>query len=366
MRAAWTGAGPTRTDACPSHRDRVVGDLVGRRAGGDQDVPCPRSPQPDRGEVAADVADRDVVVVSVCSQPGHLRRQVAGAGHDAEPVIREARDGHVGDHPAALVAPLRVDDAADGPVDVVGADALEQTERARPLDGDLAERRQVDDARPLADRARLCADALEPGRPRPAVGGLVAPGAAPATDRVVVVGPLPAGLRPEHRARLLEPPVERRQPPRAARHVRVVRVAQPVVVGVRLARQPGREARIAVRVAEPPRPVRPDVHARIAGRDPAGHRAPDPSPTPEPVERQSRRDPEPANPGEWPEQRVRIRRHRVGVADQPDRLRVGEEREAPDRARPSAARTARSPPAATARRAPTARRPPSARPGSSS
>ena len=66
-------------------------------------------------------------------------------------------------------------------------------------------------------------------------------------------------------------------------------------------------------------------------RDPAGHRAADPSPTPEPVERQAGRDPEAANPGEWPQQRIGVGRHRVRVADQPDRLRVGEEREPPDR-----------------------------------
>ena len=99
----------------------------------------------------------------------------------------------------------------------------------------------------------------------PAVDGLVAPGATPAAGRVVVVGPLPAGLRAEDGAGLLEPPVERGQPPRATGQIRVERIAQPVVVRVRLAREPGRETRIAIRVAEPPGPVRPDVHARIAG-----------------------------------------------------------------------------------------------------
>ena len=112
--------GPDADRPGPAHRDRFVADLVGRGARGDQDVACPRPPQPDRREVAADVADLDRLVVrDVGPQPRQLGGEVAGAGHDPEAVVREARDGHVGHHPAALVAPLRVDDAPDGAVDVV-------------------------------------------------------------------------------------------------------------------------------------------------------------------------------------------------------------------------------------------------------
>ena len=124
-----------------------------------------------------------------------------------------------------------------------------------------------------------------------------------------------------------------REPARPARQVRVVRVTEPVVVGVRLARQARGERGVAIDVAEPPRAIRPDVEPRVASRDPAGDRAADPAPTPEPIERQPGRDPEPTDPCERPQQRVRIRCHRVRVADQADRLGVGEEREASDGAR---------------------------------
>ena len=124
--------------------------------------------------------------------------------------------------------------------------------------------------------------------------------------------------------------MERGPPFRPAGNVRVERVAQPVVVGVRLARQAGRKPRVAIDLAEPPGAIRPDVDARIAGRDPACHGPADPAAAPEPVERQARGDPEPADAGEWPEQRIGVGRHRVGVADEADRLGVGEEREAAD------------------------------------
>ena len=145
-----------------------------------------------------------------------------------------------------------------------------------------------------------------------------------------MIGSFPARLRAEGRTRLLQPPVQGGQTPRSARHVRIERIAKPVVVGVGLARQPGGEAWVTVDVAEPPRPVRPDVDARVAGRDPARHRATDPAAATEAVERQTGRHPEPAHAGEWSEKWIRIRRHRVRVADESDRLRVCEEREAPD------------------------------------
>jgi hypothetical protein len=126
-------------------------------------------------------------------------------------------------------------------------------------DGDLPnEPRSI----PLAHGPRLRAHAVEPRWPLTAVGGLVPPGAPPRPVGLVVVRALPAGLRPEDRTGLLEPSVERGQPPRPAGEIRVERVAKPVVVGVRLARQAGGEPRVAVDLAEPPRPVRPDVDTR--------------------------------------------------------------------------------------------------------
>ncbi len=124
--------------------------------------------------------------------------------------------------------------------------------------------------------------------------------------------------------------MERRQPSRPAGLVRVVRVAQAVVVGVGLPGQGGGPAGIAIWIGEPPGAVRDDVHVRIPGGDPAGHGAADPAATAEAVERQAGSDPEPVDPRQRAEQRVRIRGHRIRMADQPDHLGIGQEREPPD------------------------------------
>src|SRR4029077_4821080 len=103
-----------------------------------------------------DIADVDRLIVDrVGPQPRQLGREVARPGHDAEPVIGQARYGHVGDHPAALVTPLGVDDAPGWTIDVVGAHPLQEPERSRALDRDLAERREVDDPRSLTNGQRL-------------------------------------------------------------------------------------------------------------------------------------------------------------------------------------------------------------------
>ena len=102
-------------------------------------------------------------------------------------------------------------------------------------------------------------------------------------SRLVVIGAFPTGLRPEHRTRFLESPVEWREPARPARDIRIERVPEPVVVAVGLTTQGRGEHRVAVRLAEPPRAVRPDIHARIAGRDPTGKRLPMPPAPPNPL-----------------------------------------------------------------------------------
>ena len=114
-------------------------------------------------------------------------------------------------------------------------------QRARALDGGLAERRHVDDAGPLAERRVLRPEAVEVRRRRPAERALVGAGPAPRPAGLEVVGPLPAVLRSEHRALLLQPPVQRRRALRAPPLVGVERVAEAVVVAVGLARRRGRE-----------------------------------------------------------------------------------------------------------------------------
>src|SRR5918995_1564832 len=87
---------------------------------------------------------------------------------------------------AARVTPLRVDDAPDRTVDIVGAHALKQPERTRTFDGDLSKRREVDHPDPFADRTRLISHTLEPGWTRPPVLGLISAGAAPLSPRLVI------------------------------------------------------------------------------------------------------------------------------------------------------------------------------------
>ena len=53
----------------------------------------------------------------------------AAAGHDAEPVVREAHDREVGEDPAGLVQERRVDRLARRDVDLVDAQPLEVAQR---------------------------------------------------------------------------------------------------------------------------------------------------------------------------------------------------------------------------------------------
>ena len=126
-------------------------------------------------------------------------------------------------------------------------------QRAVAGDLELAERRHVDDPDALAHRRVLDRDPVVVRRPRPAEGALVLARAPPRLAGPEVVGALPAVLRPEHGAELLQPPVQRAQPLGPPRLRRVVRIALPVVVLVDLARARGGEVGIAVRAAEPPR-----------------------------------------------------------------------------------------------------------------
>ena len=214
---------------------------------------------------------------------------------------------------------------------------------------------------PFADRRDLGDDALEPRRPGPAVRRLVAPGSPPGRGPARAGRPAPSRPSSRRPRRLLEPAVERREPPRPAGHVGVVRVAQPVVVRS-TSRAPGRPRTSGSRYTSANR------HARYGPMSTPGSPAviqpaiarPIPPPPPKPLSDRPAATQKPRTPGQRPEQRVGVGGHRVRVADEADRLGVGEEREAPDRRRPSAARTARSRAAASARRGPTARRPPSA------
>src|SRR6185503_16431065 len=215
-----------------------------------------RAPQPDDGPGVRGVADLDIVdhrvVCGPRDQPAHVGGEVAGAGQDPESIAGEPRGGHVRDDAALRVAELRVDRRSDGSIDVVRGGSLEQLEGTRTRDLDLAERREVDEPDTPTNGAVLLPYPIEPFRPGPAALPRQTAGTRPRPPGPMQVGTLPARLRPEQGARVLQPPVERGQAARATGDVGVVREAQPVVVAVGLAGETRREHRVAIGVGEAP------------------------------------------------------------------------------------------------------------------
>ena len=172
--------------------------------------------------------------IRVEHEPAEVGVDRRRARDDPEPLLPQPRHGEVGDDPSVAVQELRVDHAPHRAVDAGVAHPLEQRQRARARDRDLAEGRQVHDADAVADRVMLAREPIEVGRRLPSERALVLSRAAPRAARLEVVRALPAVLRAEDGAELLEAPVERTQPPPASRLARVERVAQPVVVPVDL------------------------------------------------------------------------------------------------------------------------------------
>src|SRR5437867_2144982 len=103
------------------------------------------------------------------------------ARHDEETILPEASHREVALDPAAAVEHVRVRDAADGPIHIVGAQALEKGERAGSADLNLGEAGLVIEGGGLARRQRLSAN----GR------GPVLSGPAARTERLLA----PAGVR---------------------------------------------------------------------------------------------------------------------------------------------------------------------------
>src|SRR6185369_5650576 len=214
-----------------------------------------------------------------------IRVDGARPSDHAKPLVAQARDGEVGDDAAPVVQELRVDDRTGRTVDPVVGNALEQGKGARPRDLDLSEGRHVDDPDALAERAMLLRDEVEIRRCRPAELALIGARAPPGLAGTEIVGPLPAVLRAEDRAQLLEAPVQRAEPLRPPPLVGVERITKAVVVAVDLARGGGREVRVAIRAAEAPGTVALDVELRLAGRDQLRRGLPHPACAAEAVQR---------------------------------------------------------------------------------
>ena len=196
----------------------------------------------------------------------------------------QSRDGDVRGDAAVLLQELRVDDAVDRPVDQVAGYTLQQRQRASARDLDLSERAHVDDAGTLAESLVLLRHLVEVGRAGPSEAPLVSTGATPWPPRFVVVDPLPAMLGPEDRAEVLHARVKRAGPARTAPLVGVIGVAQKVVVPIRLARELGGIAVVAMNRTEAPAAVWMEVELGFATGHPLGQCAPDPACASEPVQ----------------------------------------------------------------------------------
>src|SRR5581483_7687105 len=177
--------------------------------------------------------DRAVVGLVQPDPPENARRR-SGRGRDPEHGLGEAGHQDVALDPPAPVQALRPDDRAHGPVDVVGAEPLEEPGRPRARDVEPPPGGRVEQADPLPHRAVLRRDPLEVARPppRPLVRAL--PAAGPARHEVVRA--LPAVVLAEHGPELLEPRVERTRPERPAPLSLVAREPERVIVAVDLAR----------------------------------------------------------------------------------------------------------------------------------
>ena len=112
----------------------------------------------------------------------------------------------------------------------------------------------------------------------------------------------------------------------------VERIAQPVVVAIGLARRLAGHDRVPVEASEAPGPIGGHVELSAAVGHPLGQRPPHAARTAEAVERQPGRHPEAAHSGHRAEMRIAVRRHRVGVAQQPDHPGVLEQGKSADRA----------------------------------
>ena len=147
-------------------------------------------------------------------QPVQIAVLARRAGHDQKGVLGEARHREIGLDAAALVQPLRIDDAAGRDRDVVRADPLQRRFGVAPLKEELAERGQVEQTDALAHGPVLVRPVLEPGG---APVGVVVLGRD--AGRREPARPLPAGRLGEAGAARLEAIMERRGARRPRRGV---------------------------------------------------------------------------------------------------------------------------------------------------
>ena len=125
---------------------------------------------------------------------------------------------------------------------------------------------------------------LEPWRSRPAEAALVGARPPPWPAWLEMLGSFPAMLDSEHGAQVLHPIVQGAGPTRPASLVGVIRIAEKVVVAVRLFRQLSYVAMVTVDRAEAPGAVGIEVKLAISGCDQFRQRFPDAAGAAEPVQ----------------------------------------------------------------------------------
>ena len=202
--------------------------------------------------------------------------------------MRQPHHRQVGPEPTPVVEHRRVDDPAERDVALRDAGALHGLERAGPDDVEDRERREVDDAGPVAHREVLGVDDRAPPARVPLVLArhyavavlLEQPGV-----RLVPLRPLPACRLEELRAQLDLRRVHRRQPLRTRGEVLLARVDDPVGLVERLAgARPDVRAGLLVGVEPRDVAVR-QVDLRQPVGHPLGQRPPDARPLLDPDRR---------------------------------------------------------------------------------
>ena len=162
------------------------------------------------------------------------------AGDHQEAVFLQARHRQI----ALDAAPGRehggVGDGADGPVHLVGGEALERLQRARPRHLELGEGGQIEEGHPFPSRCMLGGHGRRPLHRLPPRAPVTRDrkGIEQALVRFVPLGALPARVLEEHGAQLLLAGVEGRHPQVAGAGDLLARVDDVVDLAV-LLRGPG-------------------------------------------------------------------------------------------------------------------------------
>ena len=261
------------------------------------------------------------------ADPGAVVLPERRSGHDAKPVLGEARDGEVALDAATRIEHLRVRDAPHLSGEAVTAEALEERGGAFPDDVELRKRGLVEQRCGLAARAVLGTDRGRPelARPTPRAQRLVALSCV----RLEPVGALPARLLPEDRAELAQSRVGRRDAQRPPGRSLVPRVLDVVVRLVDLLGADDGVLARAVRRPEAPRVHVPDVERRSPFHDPLGHELAHPAGAGEAVGTEASRDPE-APHVRRAEDELAVGREGLRPVDQLDDLHLLERRHAHD------------------------------------